>query len=108
MSAVLERIQKLVWAGKFRLSEHGFDELKEDDISIVEVVTGLADCSVVEDYPDAWKGPSVLVLENIKSGGRIHALWGIPKNDDQVAVLITAYRPDLSKWLSDLLTRRPK
>ncbi len=108
MSETLERVWKFVAIGAIRLSEHGYEEIEEDDISVEEAIAGLADCRVVEDYPDAWKGPSVLVLENLKSGSRIHALWGIPKGGEQVAVLITAYRPDAAKWLSDLLTRRTK
>ena len=108
MSGTLLRIQNLVIDGSFRLSEHGNEEIEEDDLPLDEIVAGLADCRIVEDYPEAWKGPSVLVLENLKSGGPIHALWGIPRHGDQVAVLITAYRPDPTKWLFDLLTRRPK
>ena len=108
MSDTLEMIRHLVALGSFRLSEHGDEEIEEDGISFAEIVAGLETCVLVEDYPEAWKGPSVLVLEALRSEVKIHALWGIPKAGESVAVLITAYRPDPARWSSDLLKRRPK
>ena len=35
----------------------------------------------------------------------IHAVWGIPKGHATPAVLVTAYRPDPSRW-EDGFTRR--
>ena len=108
MSETLEKIWRLVSNNAYKVSEHALAELEQDDISLAEIVDGLGGSLIVEDYPTAWKGASVLVLATLKSGDRAHALWGIPNSGGDMAVLITAYRPEAAKWFPDLLRRRLK
>ena len=98
LSQTLERIRVLAAAGDLRVSEHGYDELASDKLSAREVVRGLASTTVVEDYPGFHKGPCVLVLQRDAKGEPVHVVWGMPKNADGPAVLITAYRPDPERW----------
>ncbi|MEZ5501074.1 MAG: DUF4258 domain-containing protein [Steroidobacteraceae bacterium] len=106
MSATLKRIRALVAAGKVLISNHGYDELAADDIFVADVLAGLAAAQVVEDYPDATRGPSVLVLESDAVGDLFHAVWGIPQGKSEPAVLVTAYRPDPQLWVEGFLARR--
>jgi hypothetical protein len=106
LSDTFARIQALVARGAIRISDHGFDELAEDDISASEVVTGIHGAIVVEDYPAAIKGPSVLVLQKDTFGRNVHAVWAIPKDRSEPAVLVTAYRPDPERWSSDFMKRK--
>jgi len=98
LSQTLERIRALVARGEVLVSLHGYDELVADDIRVQDVIAGLATAQVVEDYPDYSKGPCVLVLEDDGVGRPIHVVWGIPAGRDTPAVVVTAYRPDPSKW----------
>lgn len=107
MSRTLERVRELVAARQARISEHGYDELAADGILAREVLNGIADAEVVEDYPDYPKGPCVLVLERDAQGRPIHALWAIPRGHTSPAVLVTAYRPDPSRWSADFRRREP-
>jgi len=63
MSETLATVRALVARGEVRVSRHGFFELAADDILLDDVLAALADAIVVEDYPMAGRGPSVLVLQ---------------------------------------------
>ena len=105
MSDFLIRLRTLIDAGEVRISEHGYDELAEDQLTAKEVVAGVQGAVIVEEYPDYPKGPSILLLQKDQAGEPIHAVWGIPKGYDKPAVLVTAYRPDPDKWV-DSFTKR--
>ena len=106
MSETLETIKQLVARGDVRISEHGFDELSEDRISVRDVLSGVTTATLVEDYPSYPKGPSVLVLQFDSSNQPVHVVWGIPKGFQTPAVLVTAYRPDPARWNEDFTERR--
>jgi hypothetical protein len=105
VSATLEAIQQLVAAGAVRISEHGYDELANDGILARDVLNGVSAATLVEDYPQFPKGPAVLVLQFDAEGKALHAVWGIPLGHTSPAVLVTAYRPDPTRWSSDFLRR---
>jgi hypothetical protein len=106
MSVTLETVKGLVVAGNVRISEHGYDELAEDHIAAREIISGLAEAVVVEDYSEFPKGPAVLVLQYDHTNRPIHVVWGIPRGHSSPAVLVTAYRPDPRRWSEDFLERR--
>lgn len=106
MSETFALIQGLVASGEVRISEHGYDELAEDGISVSEILAGVVAGTVVEDYPAYLKGPSVLVLQLDGAGQAIHVVWGIPIGFKSPAVLVTAYRPDPARWDDRFMERR--
>lgn len=106
MSATLKTVKGLAAAGDVRISEHGYDELAEDHIAARDIIGGLADAILVEDYPEFPKGPAVLVLQYDHTNAPIHVVWGIPRGHSSPAVLVTAYRPDPRRWSEDFLERR--
>jgi hypothetical protein len=106
VSQTLRSVVLLVEGGDVKISEHGYDELTADGILVKEVVAGVRDSIVVEDYPDYPKGPCVLVLQSDSEGRPLHVVWGIPKRAASPAVLVTAYRPDPNRWSEDYLRRK--
>jgi hypothetical protein len=107
MSQTLRLVIDLVARQEVMISEHGYGELSEDDIPVRDVVAGVRDAVVVEDYPEYQKGPCVLVLQRDHQGKPIHVVWGIPRNASSPAVVVTAYRPDPNRWTHDFLRRKP-
>jgi hypothetical protein len=106
MSETLNLVRRLAAVGEVRISDHGYDEMAEDGIYARDVVAGVANGVVVEDYPRYAKGPCVLVLENDRDGKPIHVVWGIPSGQNSPAVVVTAYRPNPLRWTDDCLRRR--
>jgi|ERR1043165_724711 hypothetical protein len=97
MSKTLDRVRELVARGEVIASVHGFRELAADGILLDDVRSGVETAIVVEEYSDAFKGPSVLVLQRDRDERPLHILWGIPKSADGPATIITAYRPKASR-----------
>ena len=106
MSATFDRVRKLVESGDVRISEHGYDEMHNENILARDVIAGVFNGVVVEDYPAYAKGPSVLVLQSDQDGAPLHIVWGIPKDRVSPAVVVTAYRPDPELWSDDFLRRK--
>ena len=106
MSSTLDAVRELVASENVRISEHGYDELSDDDILVRDLLNGINSAIVVEDYPTFPKGPAVLVLQFDSENRPIHVVWGIPKGFTSPAVLVTAYRPDPAKWNEYFTERR--
>ena len=105
MSKSLDQILVLAKRNELKVSDHGYDELAADNISVREIVDSLPQAELLEDYPDYFKGPCVLLLQLDREEKPIHTVWGIPKGETSPAVLITAYRPDPLKWSKDFRRR---
>jgi hypothetical protein len=106
LSNTFAKIQFLVANGEARPSLHGFREMAADDILIDDLVDNIGSAVVIEDYFDATRGPTVLVLQTDMAGRPVHVVWGVRKGSEGPAVLVTAYRPDPLLWSPDFMKRR--
>jgi len=105
-SATFDRILELARQRKIIVSDHGYERAERFNILVTDVTRSLAFAEVIEDYPQDWKGPSVLLLHADSSGRPVHAVWGIAAGTTEPAVLVTCYRPDPMRWSQDFRKRR--
>ena len=108
MNAFLNQVRLLVATGKFEITGHALSELNNDNLLVQDIISGVSGAIVVETYPDYHKGPSMLVLQRDSDGGPVHALWGTAKGTEAPVYLVTAYRPDPTRWSTDFLKRKLK
>ena len=103
MGGLLDQLRDSVRNREYRLTLHASEQITQRRISPRDIEDAVlsGEAEVIEDYPDDIRGASCLVL-GFASGGRpIHVQFSYPP---RVAV-ITAYEPDLEKWVS-FRTRR--
>jgi hypothetical protein len=108
MSALWQKLAGLIAVGDVRISEHGYDALADDGLTIDEVLSGVSRAVVLEEYPDYPKGPAALVLQSDGAGNPVHTVWGIPRGYNSSAVLVTAYKPDPALWDPTFTRRVPQ
>jgi hypothetical protein len=106
MNEIFKAILELIERKEIVISNHGYDELADDRIFAHDILAGIKEAIVVENYPEYPKGPCVLLLQKDSNGNSLHVVWGIPKGAASPAVLVTAYRPDPDVWSKDFLRRK--
>ena len=104
-SEIFVLILELIKQNDILISSHGYDELADDNILVGDILSSVEDAIVLEEYPEFGKGPCVLLLQTDRADKVIHTVWGIPKDKESPAVLITAYKPDPDKWSDDFKRR---
>lgn len=69
-----------------------FGEIAEE-----EVYEAIQNSEVIESYEDDTPYPSVLILGRTNAGRPIHIVSAYSRKDD-LAIIITVYQPDPSRW----------
>ena len=107
MSETFRQVRELVRADRIRVSRHAFRRMGQQNIGSDDLLSSIDSALVIEDYPDYFAGPSVLVLHFDGARQPVHAVWGLAKGTQGPAVIVTAYRPDSALWSDDFRSRRP-
>jgi hypothetical protein len=81
LSDTLTQIQALVAGGTLHISDHGYDELAKDDISVSEVLAGIDTAIVVEDYPAAMRDAASSFYSRMLFGDRFMWFGQFPRID---------------------------
>ncbi len=106
MNPTFQQVCALVKDRKVRLSAHSYARLDKRGILVGDIIAGAKNGNVLEDYPEAHIGPSVLLLQSTRDGEPLHVVWGIEKGTTEPAVIVTAYYPDPALWSADFRSRK--
>ena len=88
-----------------RITEHATEAMRDDAVTLDDVLHAASSGEVIEDYPGGFPLPSCRVLGGTPDGGIIHSVWAF-NGTTRTAILVTCYRPDPGRWI-DHRVRKP-
>ena len=81
-------------------SGHARREMKQEEFGEIaehEVYEAIANCEVLEEYPDDKPYPSALFFGMTKAYRPIHVVCAYNEGGQQ-AIIVTVYHPDPERW----------
>ena len=99
----IQEIQTLFQQHSIKWSAHCLERMQERDISRADVLCGVLQGEIIEEYPDDYPFPSCLIFGHTTCGRVLHTVIG---TDKITAYVITAYYPSADKFEADLKTRK--
>lgn len=100
----IKNITESIQANRFRVTDHADEEAGNDEISLVQAFESIPNGEIIEHYPEDVPYPSCLIYSRLKDGDPIHTVWAF-NPETNASVLITAYRPDPSRWIDGKIRR---
>ena len=86
-------------ASRIRITDHADEEAESDYLIFDEIYFSVLNGEVIENYPNDKPYPSCLIYGQTFSGDPVHSVWAF-NEQNQWTVLITAYRPDPTRWIN--------
>jgi Domain of unknown function (DUF4258) len=103
----IDEIRNSIQSGNYKVSDHAFEEMDEDNLDLNTVLHSVENGEVIEDYPKSRIAPSCLINGNDYDRNPVHSVWGYFK-EKLFSVLIThlTHRPhaNLNQNLDSLIT----
>jgi hypothetical protein len=86
-----------------KATHHFTDRLIKRGIEYDNIIYAIMNGEIIENYPDDYPYPSVLIFGQTVEHDNIHIVAGL---GDGELYLVTAYHPSNAKWENDYKTRR--
>lgn len=99
----IKEIQSLYKAKAVVFTDHFLERIQKRGILFSNIKTAINNGEIIEQYPDDYPYPSVLILEHSNNDVPLHVVIGVGNG---LVWLVTAYRPDDDKWEMDYKTRK--
>lgn len=92
---ILGRIKDQAQARLVKFTIHAHQEMRNDAVSVSELLSVLSNCHVLENYPNYERGPCCLVGGKGDNGRDLHDVCttSLPE-----VVIITVYEPTKPYW----------
>jgi len=98
----IEDIAQLCEKGSVRWTNHILERIFRRGINMDDVLSGLTNGEIIEQYPTDYPFPSCLVLGHTKAGKALHIVCG---SNGLELWLVTAYIPNPNEWTEDFKYR---
>lgn len=105
MGLNIELLQKLCNNRSILYSTHSLERLQERGILRKDIVNGIMNGEIIEQYPDDTPFPSCLILGSSAASAPLHIVCAC---NGEIISIITAYYPTADKFESDNKTRKGK
>jgi len=99
---VLDSVRKCFLLDRVLYTRHAKEEMLGEERGAItegEVFEAIQEGEIIESYPDDEPYPSILVLGKTGEGKIIHVVCAYSEQDG-LAIVITAYEPDPSRWIN--------
>lgn len=102
-AAVLTRLRAPFAATEYLVSLHATGEMEDETIRTLEIETAVAHGQIIENYPDAKRGPCCLIGGDGGQGRHVHV---VVTTALEPPVVITVYEPKPPKWVTPTQRRK--
>ena len=102
-AAILARIQAQAATETLRISVHARDEMRDEAITLDEVLEAIMTGEILENYPEHRRGACCLLSGRTAGARPLHLVC---TSTHPILVCITVYEPQPPKWLTPT-QRRP-
>ena len=101
----MEIVFSAIKTGAIEWHRHALERMMERGITRRQVMDVILNGAVIEDYPDDYPYPSILIYGK-PAGIPLHVVAAFDK-DSNMLYIITSYVPDMIHFMDDYKTRRP-
>ncbi|MBF8264526.1 MAG: hypothetical protein HW384_390 [Dehalococcoidia bacterium] len=104
---MLDSVRRCFSTERVFYTSHAKHEMLVEEYGTItdsEVFEVIQEGEIIEGYPDDEPYPSILVLGKTIQGRNIHVVCAYSEVD-QLAIVITVYEPDPSRWINGRIRR---
>ena|SRR3989304_10172441 len=91
----LQHIKGLITKKNYSISKHAFAEAFQDNFSLEDILNGIQDGEVIENYLERKR---LLIYAKLRSKA-IHIV--VDYSEVNYIWIVTVYKPDPNEWISD-------
>ena len=95
----IDEIIEAIHVTQVNITLHARKEAENDSLVLDDIFHSIHTGGIIEEYPDDTPYPSCLVYGTMRLGDPVHSVWAYDSGS-KIAVLITVYRPNPSRWIN--------
>ena len=95
----IDEIIEAIHASRVNITFHARKEAENDKLVLDDIFHSTQTGEITEEYLDDTPYPSCLIYGTTSLGDPVHSVWAYDA-ESGIAVLVTVYRPDPSRWIN--------